>query len=151
MDFFDKISKKATETYQVAKEKTSNISEELKLKSKYTNLEDENYQLFAEIGEIVYKELIAGRDVNKDEILPKIDSITLNKGDMEKIQEQIRDLKNLKKCISCGAEMNKSDSFCPKCGATQPPVQKIEVKEEPKDAKETEVVEVNNVEDKKDE
>ena len=42
MDFFNKLSKKATETYQVAKEKTSNISEEIKIKSKITSLEDKN-------------------------------------------------------------------------------------------------------------
>ena len=32
MDFFDKLSKKASETYQVTKEKASNLSEELKIK-----------------------------------------------------------------------------------------------------------------------
>ena len=34
MDFFNKLGKKATETYQITKEKTSKISEELKLRNK---------------------------------------------------------------------------------------------------------------------
>lgn len=151
MEFFDKLSKKASETYQVAKEKTTNLSEELKLKNKYNNLEETNYQIFAEIGEIVYNELKAGRDVDKEQILPKIDDITLNKAEMEKLNAKIMELKELKKCVKCGVELQKSASFCYKCGAPQPVDAKVEVKSEPQDAKETEVVEVNNVEDKKEE
>ena len=151
MEFFDKLSKKASETYQVAKEKTTNLSEELKLKNKVNNLEETNYQIFAEIGEIVYNEVKAGRDVDKEQILPKVDDITLNKAEMEKLNARIRELKELKKCIKCGAEMPKTASFCSKCGTKQPVEQKVEIKPEPKDAKETEVIEVNNVEDKKEE
>ncbi len=151
MDFFDKLSKKATETYQVAKEKTTNLSEELKLKSKYNNLEETNYQIFAEIGEIVYNELIEGRDVDKEQILAKTDKITINKNEMEKLKLQILDIKNIKKCVVCGNELNKDSEFCSKCGAAQPKTEKVDVKPEPKDAKETEVVDVNNVEDKKEE
>ena len=151
MDFFDKLSKKATETYQVAKEKTTNLSEELKLKSKYNNLEETNYQIFAEIGEIVYNELIEGRDVDKEQILAKTDKITINKNEMEKLKLQILDIKNIKKCVVCGNELSKDSEFCSKCGAAQPKAEKVDVKPEPKDAKETEVVDVNNVEDKKEE
>lgn len=151
MDFFNKLSKKASETYQVAKEKTTTLSEELKLKSKANSLEEKNYQIFAEIGEIVYNELQAGRDVDKEQILPKVDDITLNKNELEKLRAQIRELKNIKKCINCGAELGKDASFCSKCGTAQPVKEKVEIKKEPAEAKEAEVIEVNDIEDKKEE
>ena len=37
MDFFSKLGKKASETYQATKEKAVNLSEELKLKSKISD------------------------------------------------------------------------------------------------------------------
>lgn len=139
MDFFDKLSKKATETYQVAKEKTSNISEEIKLKAKVNNLEEKNYQIFAEIGEIVYNELVAGRDVDREQIMAKTEVITTNKNEMEKLKLQILEVKNMKKCVNCGNELNKDAEFCSKCGAAQPKEEKAEV------------VDSNDAEDKKEE
>ena len=40
MSFFDKLTKKTNEAYQTAKEKTVKISEEIKLKSKISDLKD---------------------------------------------------------------------------------------------------------------
>ena len=112
MEFFDKLSKKASETYQVAKEKTTTLSEEIKLKTKINNLEDTNYQIFAEIGEIVYKELKEGKDVDKEPILVKVDTISANQSEMEKLKSKLMELKQLKKCVNCGAELEKSAGFC---------------------------------------
>ena len=74
MDFFNKLGKKAneaykvtkekaTEAYKVTKEKANDISEEIKLKSKINSLEEKNYEIYAEIGEIVYNEVKDGKDV----------------------------------------------------------------------------------------
>lgn len=38
MDFFNKLGKKASETYQATKEKATTISEELKLRGKISDL-----------------------------------------------------------------------------------------------------------------
>ena len=151
MDFFDKLTKKASETYQVAIEKTSNISEELKLKSKASSLEDNNYQLFAEIGEKVYNELSAGKDVIKEEIMPKVETITQNKNELERIKAQIFEFRKMKKCINCGTELEKNAKFCSNCGAEQPTEEKVEVKPAPENVKETEAIEVNDVGDNKEE
>ena len=40
MNFLSKLGKKASETYQVTKEKATNLSEELKLKGKINDLKD---------------------------------------------------------------------------------------------------------------
>ena len=49
MDFLNKLGKKASEAYHATKEKASDISEEIKLKSKVNSLEEKVYELYAEI------------------------------------------------------------------------------------------------------
>ena len=72
------------------------------------------------------------------------------KDEISKLEVQLA-LKKVKKCINCGAELDIDAEFCSKCGNKQPVVEKVEVKEEPSDTKEAEVVEVNNVEENKEE
>ena len=118
------------------------------------SLESDNDSLFIEIGKAVYNELVEGKDVDKDEILPKVECISKNKSEIEKVQSQILALKKVKKCVKCGTELEQSADFCSKCGAEQPKVEeeKVEVKDAPaENAQETETVEVNNVDDNKEE
>lgn len=146
MDFFNKLGKKASETYKVTKEKATNISEELKLKGKISDLKDKIEEKYIEIGKIVYNEVKDGKDVSKEEVTEKCDEISKLKDNIEKIQDEILALKKSKKCANCGEELDLEDSFCCKCGAEQPKQEKVEIKEEPQETKEAEVVEVNNVE-----
>ena len=74
--------------------------------------------------------------------MTKVDIISANKDEMEKLKAQIRDLKNLKKCVNCGEELDKNASFCSKCGTAQP-----EVVNEAPSAMETEVVDINDSKD----
>lgn len=159
MDFFNKLGKKAneaykvtkekaTEAYKVTKEKASDISEEIKLKSKINSLEEKNYEMYAEIGEIVYNEVKDGKDVSKDEVTAKCEEISRNKDEIEKLKTDLLAIKKIKKCANCGEELDITVEFCSKCGKEQPKIEKIEIKEEPQaEVKEAEVVEVNNVEE----
>ena len=146
MDFFDKLSKKASETYQVTKEKASNLSEELKIKGKINELNEKIEKTYDTIGRIVYNEIKDGKDVVREEITEKCEEISRKKDEISKLEEQLLAIKKVKKCVSCGAAININDEFCPKCGKEQPKVEKVEIKEEPTNTKEAEVVEVNNVE-----
>ncbi len=147
MDFFSKLSKKASKTYQVTKEKAANISEELKLKGKIADLKDKINKAYKEIGEIVYNEIKDGKDVAKEEVTSKCEEISGFKDEISKLENEILALKKVRKCINCGEELDLDDAFCCKCGTKQPEIEKVEVKNEPADeAKEAEVIEVNNVE-----
>ena len=63
MDFFNKLGKKASETYQATKEKATTISEELKLRGKISDLKSKIEDIYTEIGKIVYDEMKAQNDV----------------------------------------------------------------------------------------
>ena len=126
MNFFDKLTKKASETYKFTKEKTAKISEELKLRNKI----NENKNRIEEI----YHELGKGISNLEDEI--------------SKLKSEILSIKDLKKCISCDEEIDIKSEYCSKCGAKQPEIQeKVEIKEEPEEAKEAEIIDVKDAEE----
>lgn len=154
MEFFDKLSKKASETYKFTKEKTSQISSELKLKGKISEYKESIENLYTEIGKCVYNAHKNGEEVSREEITHKCEEIARTEEEIEKAEAEILALKKIKKCVNCGAELNEKDEFCSKCGKEQPKVEeiKIEVQEEAsEDAKEAEVTEVKNVEENKEE
>ncbi len=143
MDFFSKLGKKASKTYQVTKEKAANLSEELKLKGKINDLKDKIEEIYTEIGEAVYNEVKDGKDVSKEEITAKCEKISKYKDEIEKLQSDILALKNVVKCANCGVELDLGDPFCYKCGTKQPEVEKVEIKKETEDSvKDAEVVEI---------
>ena len=154
MDFFDKLSKKASETYKLTKEKTSQISGELKLRNKMNNSKDRIDELYSEIGKIVYEAHKKNEELSKDDIRPKCEEIAREEEEIEKAEIEILALKKIKKCVNCGAELDEKDEFCSKCGKEQPKVEEIqvEVKEEASEgAKEAEVTEIKNVENSSEE
>lgn len=154
MDFFDKLSKKASETYKMTKEKTSQISGELKLRNKISNSKENINNLYNEIGKLVYEAHKKGEELSKDDIRPKCEEIAREEEKIEKAEVEILALKKIKKCINCGAELDEKDEFCSKCGKEQPKVEEIqvEVKEEASEgAKEAEVTEIKNVENSSEE
>lgn len=146
MEFFDKITKKASETYKGAAEKTSKIAKETKLKIKINENKNKIEHLYTEIGKKVYQEHSSSEGINLGEEISneciEIDNLS---SEIELFHEEIRNLSNEKACINCKEIINKEAKFCPKCGAEQP-----EQKED-SEVKEVEVLETqeeqNNVSD----
>ena len=139
MNFFNKLGQKATETYQLTKEKTTKISEELKLKNKINENKNKIEELYTKIGECVYNEFKTGEKC--DELSKKCEDISALKEENHRIEEKILAIKNIKKCVSCDTEISKDSEFCSKCGAKQP--ENIEIKEE---VKEAEIIEIKDAE-----
>lgn len=130
MDFFNKLGKKASETYQVTKEKTVKFSEEMKLKGKINDAKNQVTNLYEEIGQHVYNQYKTNTEEGKEEISKKCEEISRQFDEMAKLEAQILALKEVKKCTKCGAEIGKKDDFCSKCGKEQPKTEKVEVKVE---------------------
>lgn len=149
MDFFNKIGKKASETYQVTKEKTVKFSEEIKLKGKISDIKNSIKNLYGEIGQSVYNQYKTNTEGGTDEIKSKCEEISKYFEEIDKLETEILSLKEVKKCTECGAEIGKKDDFCSKCGKEQPKQEeKVEVKQESElsDVQDAEIVEINNVE-----
>lgn len=145
MDFLNKLGKKANETYQITKEKTTKISEELKLRNKINESKSKIEEIYLKIGECVYNEFEGGEKCDK--LKEKCEEITALKEEIVRMENQILSIKNIKKCVSCKTEISRESEFCNKCGAKQPKQEKVEIKEEPTDkAKEAEVIEIKDIE-----
>ena len=148
MDFFNKLGKKATEAYQATKEKATDLTEELKIKGKISDAKNRINAIYTEIGKIVYEEVKDNKDVAKDAVVAKCDEIKAENEKIERLEDQLLAVKDLKRCVTCHAELPIDTDYCPKCGTKQPENVKVEVTEEaPTDAEEAPVVEVNDVND----
>ena len=148
MDFFNKLGKKATETYQFTKEKTTKISEELKLRNKINENKNKVEELYLEIGKCVYDEYKTGEKC--DQLTEKCEEIMALQEENNRIEDKILGIKDLKKCIKCNTEISKDSEFCNKCGEKQPEEEKMEIKEEMvEEAKEAEVIEIKDSEENK--
>lgn len=157
MEFFDKLTKKASETYKATKEKTSKLSEEFKLKNLISEKKEEIEKLYIEIGKIVAEDLKAGKDSDKDTVSKKVDEIVALEKEIESAEKSILDLKDIAVCDGCNSKIEKEAAFCPNCGKEQEKPEKIEikveeveeVKEEPKEAEVIEVKETKKTTTKK--
>lgn len=116
MGFFDKIGKKATEMYQEAKDKTTQLSNEIKLKSKLADEKDKIDNLYEALGKIIYKEFIENGDNFSNETANKCREITASKEVVDDINKELMALKDMITCSKCGESIQKDSDFCSKCG-----------------------------------
>lgn len=145
MEFFDKLGKKASETYNAATEKGAKIAKETKLKMAMNTYKAEIEDMYQEIGKKVYEKHITESVMNNEEELReefnKIDTIAEK---IEEARQDIMKLKDKKQCQNCFYEIDADYNYCPNCGAKQENNEKknVEIKE-----REVEIVE-NNMENK---
>ena len=141
MDFFNKLTKKAKETYGAASKKTGEIAKEAKLKMRMNENKAEIKDLYQEIGKKVYeKHTLSGEiDINIDleEECTKIDILS---AEIETCLNQIRELKDKKQCPKCFNEIDLESKFCNHCGA----------KQEIEEAHEVEVISTNDSQEQDD-
>lgn len=138
MDFFDKLTKKAKETYGVASKKTGDIAKEAKLKMKMNENKSDINKLYQEIGKKVYEKYVLSEEINiKTDLEEECTKIDVLSAEIESFLNQIRELKDKKQCPKCFNEIELEAKFCNYCGA----------KQEEKEVKEVEVLENNNNED----
>lgn len=136
MDFFDKLTKKASETYKGAAEKTGKIAKEAKLKMKINENKSKINAIYQEIGKKVYQKHTSEEEVCiKKDLEEECTKIDILSQEIETYHKEILELSNVKVCIKCKEPMDIKAKFCSKCGEEQP-----EIKEE---AKEVEIIEQN--------
>lgn len=143
MDFFDKLGKKATQTYKDATEKTGKLAKEAKLKMLISDDKSQIEEIYAEIGKKVYQKHIREENIDiKEELLEECSKIDVLSDEIETARMDILQLKDKKQCKNCFYEIEKEDNYCSHCGA----------KQEIEEVKEVEVVpqEENNSEKQED-
>ena len=152
MDFFEKIGKKATETFNSAAEKTNKIASETKIKIKINDCKSKIKDLYQDIGKVVYQKLVLdGKLEVKEDIEEQLSKISELTNQIEEFEKQILELSDMKQCVNCKNKIEKKAKFCPECGAEQPEevVHEVEVVSEDKNEEnqENEINPENNSEE----
>ena len=125
MEFFDKLSKKASEAYKITADKTGKLAKETKLKLKISELKSEINTIYTEIGKMAYEKhtLKNGKENCTEnvceEIKEKCLKIDMLSDEIDNLLKQCLELKDKKQCENCYAEIEKDVKFCPHCGAKQ--------------------------------
>ncbi len=133
MEFFEKLGKKASETYKSAAEKTNKIANETKLKLKMNENKSKINDIYTEIGKKVYQKYVLDGELDiKNDIQEELTRISELSTEIENYEKQILELSDMRQCVKCKNKIEKSAKFCPACGAEQPveEVLKAEVVEE---------------------
>lgn len=110
MAFFDDVKKLG----KSVAEKGKDAIEITKLNSQISGEKDKMKDMFAKIGEQVFANYKAGNDQGFGEWCMQLQEAEIR---MEEIKAKVLEIKDASKCASCGAEISKETTFCPKCGA----------------------------------
>ena len=101
------VAKKSAELVEVSKNNMSIGSNENKI-----------YELYAKIGEEVFKRYKENKDIPQG-LKGICEDINRLEEDSEKLIGKINKIKKLKKCSNCGEDMKIQVTYCPKCGLKQ--------------------------------
>ena len=127
MDFFNKLGKKVSETYDATAEKTSKLAKEAKLRMKINENKSDIKDIYREIGKKVYEKHVREENIDiKTELEEECTKIDVLSSEIETCLKSILELKQRKQCSKCHSEIDLDSAYCPRCGERQP---EVEVKE----------------------
>lgn len=121
MAFFENLGKNIAGAAQAAAKKSSEMVGVTKLNMNINSEEDKIKVLTVEIGKMVIEKFKSGETLSPD-LAEKCTAISEIEETIKELREKIREVKNIRICDSCGAELERTITFCPKCGAKQPEV-----------------------------
>lgn len=151
MNFLDKLTKTATNTYKYTQEKTNKITKIAKLKSLMNEDKQKIDDLYNEIGKEVYENHVREEKID---IVSKIEEICkeidVYADEIELTRMELLKLKDLKQCKKCSYEMELDFKFCPSCGESQDNVnRKIEEQLEENTNNKADIINNNEIENAK--
>lgn len=133
MEFFEKLGKKATDTFNSAGEKANKIASDTKLKLKINDCKSKINDIYQNIGKKVYQKYIVDGNLDiKEELTEELAKISELTDEIENYEQQRLELADMKQCNNCKNKIEKRYKFCPECGSEQPEesAQDVEVVDE---------------------
>lgn len=114
MAFFDELGKKISETGQGVVQKTKGTAETMKLNSLISDEEKTMENLYTEMGKTYFR---LHADSSEPLFAGLIAGIKQSQAKIEQYSEQVKKLKGIVRCPSCGGEVPYGAPFCSSCGA----------------------------------
>lgn len=116
MAFLENLGKKVGEAAQAAAKKSGELVEITKLNVNIGSEEDKIQKLYTQIGKTIFEKYSKEGTVDSD-VQQSCEEIKVHEQNIKALKEKIMEVKNIKLCISCGTEMERTQIFCSKCGA----------------------------------
>lgn len=116
-EFFKKIGKGISDTSKNVKESVENSRRKSDLRRQIASANNKIEQLKLDMGEMLYKAYLNDRE--PDDVTQLCRQIDELKVAAEKYKTAILAIDGIKKCDSCGREINSDSVFCSHCGARQ--------------------------------
>lgn len=122
MAFFDRIKETITDTSKVVAQKAKDGTEVIRLKNQISTEEAKIKEAYLAIGKRYFEENMG--EVS-DAYINDFTIINEAKARISELQEQIKTIKGVFSCPSCGADVTTDSSFCSSCGTRiEAPIQK---------------------------
>ncbi|MDD5603111.1 MAG: zinc ribbon domain-containing protein [Eubacteriales bacterium] len=121
MAFFDNLSKKVADTARTAAKKSGDLIEIAKINSNINSEEDKIEKVYLEMGKVIYSAYQKG-DESAAKFAAQCEQIKNLEASVAELRRRIQDVKGVKNCTVCGAELEMDVMFCSKCGSKQEPV-----------------------------
>lgn len=131
VSIFDSIGKKIGETAQAAQKKANETIEITKLNKAISNEEAKIEKIYYELGRRLYDLYAQGHDVGED-FEQECEEISVYKDNIKDLKKKIMELKNIRLCPNCGAEIDEGTLYCSKCGTKIEPPESAEPVEDEK-------------------
>lgn len=112
MDFFSKLGETLSATGRDVSQKAKDLTGLAKLNMDVRSKEEYILKQYTEIGKQYYE--LHKKDT--DPVFAEIPLITEALEEIDRLKEEIADLKGLKKCPACGAMIEAEAVFCKQCG-----------------------------------
>lgn len=122
MDFFDKLGKKASQTYKYTTEKTSKLAKEAKLRMTMNEQKAQIEDKYMAIGKKVYERHIAQDNLDIDiEAVVEEECIEIDElcDRIDEERKELLTLRDKKQCANCFYEIELEYQYCPNCGDKQ--------------------------------
>jgi hypothetical protein len=119
MTLLDNWKQKFGETARAAAKKSGDLVEITKLNINIGNEEDRIRKVYYDIGRIVYDGYNDGDELSL-KLKNHCEKIKLYEANIEEMKKKVRELKDVKECVNCRAELDELMVYCFKCGEKQP-------------------------------
>lgn len=116
MAFFENLGKKVGEAAQAAAKKSSELVEITKLNASIGTETDKIQKLYNQIGKLVYEKYAETGEADEN-VVAECAEIAEHELNIKELRKKVAEVKGLRQCAGCGAEMERNQVFCSKCGA----------------------------------
>jgi hypothetical protein len=121
MAFIDKIGEKISSGANAVTNSTKKMTETARINSEISRNSTEIEKRMKKIGICVKTRLMEQiNDAEVEQIAAEIDEFIARN---EQLSQELQIIKGIRKCVSCGAELDSSCVFCPSCGTKNDVVQ----------------------------